>query len=111
MSMTELHANSFEDVVTEDGVIWDCLDHLYHIPDGSYRLRTVCPDYNNPSTADIDLIWESDYAVSVVDGSVDQAQACRAASHLMDCVGKRNRYLNEIWWNSVTGTLEFKVAV
>ena len=109
--MTELHADSFEDVVTEDGVIWDCLDHLYHIPDGSYRLRTVCPDYKNADALDVNLIWESDYAVSVVDGSVDQAQACRAASHLMDCVGKRNRYLNEIWWNSVTGTLEFKVAV
>ena len=109
--MTELHANSFEDVVTEDGVIWDCLDHLYHIPDGSYRLRTVCPDYNNPEAADIDLIWESDYAVTVTDGVINTSQACRAASHLMDCVGKRNRYLNEIWWNSVTGTLEFKVAV
>ena len=110
MSMTELHANSFEDVVTEDGVIWDCLE-TNHIPDGSYRLRTVCPDYNNPEAGDIDLIWESDYAVTVRDGAVDQAAACRAASHLMDCVGKRNRYLNEIWWNSSSGTLEFKVAV
>jgi hypothetical protein len=43
MSMTELHANSFEDVVTEDGVIWDCVSKRIHIPDGSYRLRTVCP--------------------------------------------------------------------
>ena len=77
MSMTELHANSFEDVVTEDGVIWDCLE-TNHIPDGSYRLRTVCPDYNNPKTLNIDLIWESDYAVTVRDGAVDQAAACRA---------------------------------
>jgi hypothetical protein len=46
-----------------------------------------------------------------VDGSVDQSAACRAASHLMDCVGKRNRYLNDIWWNSSSGCLEFKVAV
>ena len=110
MSMTELHANSFEDVVTEDGVIWDCTK-TNHIPDGSHRLRTVCPDYNNPEGLNIDLIWESDYAVTVRDGAVDQAAACRAASHLMDCVGKRNRYLNEIWWNSSSGTLEFKVAV
>ena len=111
MSMTELHANSFKDVVTEDGVIWDCAKPLHQIPDGSYRLRTVCPDYNNSAAPDVDLIWESDYAVTVSDGSVDQAAACRAASHLMDCVGKRNRYLNEIWWNSSSGTLEFKVAV
>jgi len=111
MSMTELHANSFEDVVTEDGVIWDCAKPEYQIPDGSYRLRTVCPDYNNSAAADVDLIWESDYAVTVTDGLVDQSAACRAASHLMDCVGKRNRYLNEIWWNSSSGTLEFKVAV
>lgn len=111
MSMTELHANSFEDVVTEDGVIWDCVDHQYLIPDGSYKLRTVCPDYNNNAAPDVDLIWESDYAVTVSDGLVDQAAACRAASHLMDCVGKRNRYLSEIWWNNTTGTLEFKVAV
>ena len=111
MSMTELHADSFQDVVSEDGVIWDCLDHLYHIPDGDYKLRTVCPDYKNEAALDVNLIWESDYAVEVVNGVIDPPSACRAASHLMDCVGKRNRYLNEIWWNSASGTLEFKVSV
>ena len=109
--MTELHANSFEDVVTEDGVIWDCLDHLYHIPDGDYKLRTVCPDYKNADALDVNLIWESDYAVVAVNVQLDPAQACMVSRHFMDGVGKRNRYLNESWWNSVTGTLEFKVAV
>lgn len=109
MSMTELETNSYEDIASADGVIWDCLDHLYHIPDGDYKLRTVCPDYKNASAPDVNLIWESDYAVRVSNGEIDRASACRAASHLMDCVGKRSQYLQEIWWNSVTGTLEFNI--
>jgi len=110
MSMTELHANSFQDVVTEDGVIWDgqCLGTP--IPNGSYRLRTVCPDPKNARAGDVDLVWESDYAVTVWDGVINTSQACRAASHLMDCIGKRNRYLKEIWFNSDSNTLQFDIS-
>ena len=102
----------YEDVATGNGVIWDCLQTEWSmVPDGDYKLRTVCPDYNNPNAQDVDLVWESDLTtISVKNGQINKTQACEAAGHLMDCVGRHQKYLCDVWFDESSNTLQFDIG-